>query len=145
MCLSKPRSNYRSSKRLRWGLLKAEKHLATKFSNIRGQFFTAWDCHYDKLGSQAMWSDCAKIRRKFATWTIDFFGLFFTNYRCSPKFWATVFQSIYYALILTKFGLGYILGDFFTNSSGHHAPTGELWFLGGMFAPCSPMWTLYCF
>jgi hypothetical protein len=32
---------------------------------------------------------------------------------------ATIFQSIDYVLILTKTGLGYIMADFFTNSSGH--------------------------
>jgi hypothetical protein len=36
--------------------------------------------------------------------------------------WATFFQSKRCALITTKNGLGYILGDFFTNSSGHTDP-----------------------
>jgi hypothetical protein len=30
-----------------------------------------------------------------------------------------------YELILSKSGLGYILGEFFTNSSGHPAPVPE--------------------
>jgi hypothetical protein len=30
------------------------------------------------------------------------------------------------ALISTKNGLGYILGDFFSNSSGHRAPNGSI-------------------
>jgi hypothetical protein len=46
------------------------------------------------------------------------FGKFFKNYTSNPKLWATLFQRIDYVLILTKNGLGYILGDFFTNSSG---------------------------
>jgi hypothetical protein len=40
------------------------------------------------------------------------------NYRNSPQFCATYFQSRDYVSILTKNGLGYILGDYFTNSSG---------------------------
>jgi hypothetical protein len=41
-------------------------------------------------------------------------------YGNSQQFLAT-FTKVYidYVLILTKTGLGYILGDFFTNSSGH--------------------------
>jgi hypothetical protein len=34
---------------------------------------------------------------------------------------ATLFHSTSYVLIWAKQGLGYILGDFFTNSSGHSA------------------------
>jgi hypothetical protein len=45
-------------------------------------------------------------------------GSFSKIYTSSPKLWATSFQRIDYVLILTKNGLGYILGDFFTNSSG---------------------------
>jgi hypothetical protein len=39
----------------------------------------------------------------------------------AEKFGAILFQRIDYVLILTKNGLGYILGDLFTNSSGHPA------------------------
>jgi hypothetical protein len=36
---------------------------------------------------------------------------------------ATFFPNQIYALVLTKkIGMGYILGDFLTNSSGHPAP-----------------------
>jgi hypothetical protein len=47
---------------------------------------------------------------------------FIENYKCSPQFCAaTFFHGEGYALILTKNWLGYILGDFFENSSGHPA------------------------
>jgi hypothetical protein len=44
----------------------------------------------------------------------DCFALvaFFKNYRSSKHNWATVFQNKSYLLILTKNGLGYILGEF---------------------------------
>jgi hypothetical protein len=45
--------------------------------------------------------------------------LLLQNYRNSSHSWATFFLGKIYVLILTKNGLGYILGDFFTNSSGH--------------------------
>jgi hypothetical protein len=35
--------------------------------------------------------------------------------------WATFLHGQINVLILTKIGLGYTLGDFFTNSSGHPA------------------------
>jgi hypothetical protein len=47
------------------------------------------------------------------------FGSFFENYECSPTFWATSFHSMGYESILAQNGFGYILGDFFANSSGH--------------------------
>jgi hypothetical protein len=46
-------------------------------------------------------------------------GAVFLTYRSSPHFWTTFFHCKSDVLILTKNGLGYILGDFFTNSSGH--------------------------
>jgi hypothetical protein len=46
----------------------------------------------------------------------------FGNNKSSPHFWATQSHSQGYVLILAKNGLGYILGEFFTNSSGHPAP-----------------------
>jgi hypothetical protein len=36
-----------------------------------------------------------------------------------PNFWATFSAEKSYALISTKNGLGYILADLFTKSSGH--------------------------
>jgi hypothetical protein len=36
-----------------------------------------------------------------------------------PHFWATFFNRRGYTLIWQENRLGYILGDFFTNSSGH--------------------------
>jgi hypothetical protein len=44
---------------------------------------------------------------------------FFVNYRRGPKFLATFCHGKIYALILTKRGLGYILGDFSANPLGH--------------------------
>jgi hypothetical protein len=47
-------------------------------------------------------------------------------YRSCPNFWAAFFTvKVKITTILTKNGLGYILGDFFTNSSGHPG-----WFVG---------------
>jgi hypothetical protein len=37
---------------------------------------------------------------------------------CSSHSWATLFLGKSYVLILSKIGLGYFLGDYFTNSSG---------------------------
>jgi hypothetical protein len=44
---------------------------------------------------------------------------FVKNYRRRPHCWATFFHGKGYALILTNKELGYILGDFVTNSSDH--------------------------
>jgi hypothetical protein len=49
------------------------------------------------------------------------FGQLLENYRSNPHFKATLFNGFIYALILTIDGFGYILGDFFTTSSGHPA------------------------
>jgi hypothetical protein len=38
------------------------------------------------------------------------------------KFYSTFFNAQRYVLILTNNGLGYILGDFLTNSLGHPGP-----------------------
>jgi hypothetical protein len=48
-----------------------------------------------------------------------YFGPFCENYRSNTNYWATLFHSARFVLILTNHVLGYILGDFFTNSSGH--------------------------
>jgi hypothetical protein len=53
--------------------------------------------------------------RVFAQWVIIYFGQWFEKYRSSAQFWAT------YAFILTNNWLGYILGDFFTYSTGRPA------------------------
>jgi hypothetical protein len=47
------------------------------------------------------------------------FGPFFENDKSSPLLWANFFNSKSCILIMTKDGLSYNLGDFFTNSSGH--------------------------
>jgi hypothetical protein len=46
-------------------------------------------------------------------------GQFFKTDISSPKFWATVFQSIDYVLILTKKMVRRFWERFFTNSLGH--------------------------
>jgi hypothetical protein len=43
------------------------------------------------------------------------------TYRIGKQFWGIFFTEKSVALILAEYGLGYILGDFFTNSSGHPA------------------------
>jgi hypothetical protein len=55
--------------------------------------------------------------RIFADLSIAYFGQFWKR---KGKFWAT-FSAVLTsnAVILTKNGLGYILGAFFTNASGH--------------------------
>jgi hypothetical protein len=47
------------------------------------------------------------------------FRQWFENHRISAYLWATFFHPTSYVLILAKNWLGYIFGDFFTNSSGH--------------------------
>jgi hypothetical protein len=46
---------------------------------------------------------------------------FFDNLQTIPNFGLLFFHGKSYALTLRTNGLGYILGDFFTNSSGHTA------------------------
>jgi hypothetical protein len=49
-----------------------------------------------------------------------FFGQYFENHKSNPNFCAYFSEEeIISVLLLRKNGLGYILGDFFTNSSGH--------------------------
>jgi hypothetical protein len=55
--------------------------------------------------------DFSRIGRFFSL------GSFF-KYKRSPKFGASFFDSKRYVQFLTKYGLGNILGDFLTNSSG---------------------------
>jgi hypothetical protein len=47
------------------------------------------------------------------------FGQWFKNYRGGTNFSTTLLHSTSYVLILTKNGLGFTLGDFFTSPSGH--------------------------
>jgi hypothetical protein len=54
-----------------------------------------------------------QIEGIFAYWTIVYFGHFLKNHRSSPNFWTTFYHSKSYVLILAKYGLGYILGDFY--------------------------------
>jgi hypothetical protein len=59
-----------------------------------------------------------QIGRIFAQWAIFYFKQILENYKSRPHFCATFFPSTGYELILTENGLGNILGNFFTNSSG---------------------------
>jgi hypothetical protein len=49
----------------------------------------------------------------------NFWGTFCENYISCTTSWATFFNGESCVLIIKKIGLGYILGDFFTNASGH--------------------------
>jgi hypothetical protein len=51
-------------------------------------------------------------------WVIIYFGQCFEDYMSATNFWATFFHGASYVIILTKTWWGYILGDFFANSSG---------------------------
>jgi hypothetical protein len=69
-------------------------------------------------------SQCDRIGRIFAQLG-DFFtlGSFLKNYRNSPPLWATFIHGFDNVFNVDKNVLGYTLGDFFTNSSGHPAPS----------------------
>jgi hypothetical protein len=58
-----------------------------------------------------------QIGRFFAYWASVFYGSFFDNCRSSPIFWPLFTTEK--VINLTNNVLGYILGHFFTNSSGH--------------------------
>jgi hypothetical protein len=63
-----------------------------------------------------------QIGRIFADWAAVYFGQFIENFKSYPNYWASIFHDTRYVhtyLTFTKNELGYILGDFFTNSSGH--------------------------
>jgi hypothetical protein len=61
-----------------------------------------------------------QIGRIFTFWPIVYIGQVFLLQE-QPQFWASFPHKICHALILAKNLLRYILGDFFTNSSGHPA------------------------
>jgi hypothetical protein len=60
-----------------------------------------------------------QIGRIIAYWAITFFGQSIENYISSANSRDSFIHSTSYVLIWTKICLGYTLGDFFTNSSGH--------------------------
>jgi hypothetical protein len=60
-----------------------------------------------------------QIRRIFAFWAIVYFGLFFSGV-------AQIFSYLFSRYTVIKNVLGYILGNFFTNSSGHSVSAGHL-------------------
>jgi hypothetical protein len=62
-----------------------------------------------------------QIGRFFAQMAIFCFGQVFKNYRTNPHFCATCFPKHKLCFNFDENGLGYILGDFFANSSGHYA------------------------
>jgi hypothetical protein len=55
--------------------------------------------------------------RIFDHWAVVYFGQFFENYKSSPNCWSPFFHSKCDNMYIN--GLGYILGDFFKNTSGH--------------------------
>jgi hypothetical protein len=61
-----------------------------------------------------------QIGRIFAHWVIVSYRQFLKIVKVA-HFWSNFSRSLDYAIILTKNRFGYILGDFFTNSSGHPA------------------------
>jgi hypothetical protein len=78
-----------------------------------------------------------QIGRIFTHCVIAYFEQFSVNYRSSTTLKATVFHCKVYVLILAKNGLGYILADFLTNSSGH--PGGDQIFEMAFSKPaCAP-------
>jgi hypothetical protein len=62
-----------------------------------------------------------QIGRIFAYWVIVFFRQLLKITEVVKIFGFISFQGKSYVLIMTKKGLGHILGEFFTNSSGHPA------------------------
>jgi hypothetical protein len=66
-----------------------------------------------------------RIGRIFAHWVIICFGQFFLNFRTSPHFLLLFPPKYILCINFDKNGLGYILGDFFTNSSGHPDGTAQ--------------------
>jgi hypothetical protein len=65
------------------------------------------------------WQQGDQIGRIFDHWLIIHFGQLLENHKSSPHFWATFFYGNGYLLIFTIDGLGHVLGDFCSNSSGH--------------------------
>jgi hypothetical protein len=57
-----------------------------------------------------------RFGRILAYWATVYFGQCFESHR---SFLVTFFHGTRYVLICTKNGLGYYLGDSFSNSSGH--------------------------
>jgi hypothetical protein len=64
------------------------------------------------------WGQGDQIVRILDYWAIVFFGLFRKITEVAQMFGLLYFNGISNLLILTKNGLGYILCDFFTDSSG---------------------------
>jgi hypothetical protein len=62
-----------------------------------------------------------QIGQIFAHWANVYFGEFFIYFRSSPCFGTTFFPGSVSAVIFPNNVLGYILGDFFPNTSGHPA------------------------
>jgi hypothetical protein len=93
-------------------------------SNFFGQIFLFRKAPFWAIFGQSFFLQNIQgdqIGRIFALLAIVYFGRFKKNCNSSPHFCAIFPLRIDYVLNLTKIGLGYILGDFFTNSSGHPA------------------------
>jgi hypothetical protein len=97
----------------------------------------AWDYVLGDFFHSLIWSPCPtsraplkagsqgdQIGQNFAYWAIIFFGQFFENFKSSPKIhYFSYYVGKKYVSTLPKSELGYILGDFFMNTSGHPAET----------------------
>jgi hypothetical protein len=60
---------------------------------------------------------CDQLGRILARWVNVYFGHFY--YVSNPHFGATFSPQLRLHISLAQNGLGLVLGDFFTNSSGH--------------------------
>jgi hypothetical protein len=59
-----------------------------------------------------------RIGRIFAFWA-TVWAVLFVNYKSGQNFGAAFYHRKSYTIIWTQNGLGYILGDFLANASGH--------------------------
>jgi hypothetical protein len=66
-----------------------------------------------------------QIGRILAYWATVSSGKFCENYGNSTNNWATIFHGKKCVLIFTRNGLGYILGDFFTNAHANPSIFGQ--------------------
>jgi hypothetical protein len=75
----------------------------------------------DLTPSEKTWEQGDQNGRIFTNWSVVFFGQFIENYRSSSNSKATFFPQYHLCINFYKNGFGYVLGDFFTNSSSHPA------------------------
>jgi hypothetical protein len=92
-----------------------------------GHVFGSSVCHFIELsaglGESSGQGD--QIGRSFAYWVTVYIVQFFENYRSCTNVWATFSHGTSPVVILIKNEFGYILGDSFTNPSGHPTSRGR--------------------